>query len=158
MCIRDRYRADPQSARGSRLTYRLPSRNRSTKRGFSVLKPETWEFLKRAGTLVGLCGAAIAFAWFCFTTVSRVGVLENQMQALVITGAKSTASPTAPVGVPPMQFGTAARPAGDSVIGVNPIAQLCADFAKQLAAKQAIAALDPILTAMDRINCKDLKN
>jgi hypothetical protein len=123
-----------------------------------MFTPGTWEFLRKAGILVGLTGAAITLAWFCFTTVNRIGALENQMQALVVTGAKSLISAPESASAPLMQDNRAKRPASDPVVQVNPIVQVCADLAKQLAQQSYLSVTDPIGPAMERLNCRGLKN
>lgn len=123
-----------------------------------MFTPDTWEFLRKAAILVGLCGAAIGFAWFCFTTVNRIGTLENQMQALVVSGARSVTSLPTPAGVPSAQDGAGTRPASEVTVQVNPIIQVCADLAMQLSKQPYISVTDATAGAMERLNCKNLKN
>jgi len=118
-----------------------------------------WEFTKRTGTLFSLGGAVVALSWFCFSTVSRIGTLEAQMQALTISVPARPVAPSAPTVPPPQdapQLGQ--QKAGESV-KVNPIAQVCAELALRLVEKtkndNAIGALEPISATMDRLNCKN---
>ncbi|WP_166297071.1 hypothetical protein [Bradyrhizobium sp. 2S1] len=119
---------------------------------------DSWEFTKRTGTILSLASVVTAFAWFCFSTVSRISTLEAQMQALTISVPAQQAAPSTPA-VPPQPGSpkSTTQPLGETV-RVNPIAQVCADLALQLADKHkgsnAIGALDPIATTMDHLNCK----
>jgi len=113
---------------------------------------DSWEFYKRTGTIVGLAGAVIGVAWFCFTTVSRITTLESQMQALVITKPANDFQP----------YGATPSPQSDikRSVEVNPITLVCADLAGKLYEKHkdklAIPALDPISAVMNQLGCKKL--
>lgn len=117
-----------------------------------------WEFTKRAGTVLSLASVVTAFAWFCFTTVSRINTLEAQMQAMTISVPVQRTTPSAPAAPPPPGSSKSA-PQQSETVRVNPIAQVCADLALQLAEKHkgsnAIGALDPIAATMDNLNCRN---
>lgn len=115
---------------------------------------ESWEWIKRVGTITSLTGAAIGVGFFFFSQNQRISQLESQMQAATITTSLQNAHrlPVSPDSAPSSN-------AQAAVVQVNPVLQACADMAKELAArKEPIAALDTTSMAMERIGCSKVPN
>ncbi len=107
--------------------------------------------LNRAAAVVGLIVAGLALIWFCVGIDKRISTLESQMQAVTITGALGQSS----VSFAPRENSGPTKPS--TVIQVNPIAQACADLARQMAEKNkdgAISAFDPYAITMQNLGCK----
>lgn len=121
-----------------------------------MISDASWEWTKRAGTVSGLTGAAIGVAFFFFNQNQRIATLEAQMQAVTITtSVKGSGALVIP------DKGSAKPGSGETygsseVVTVNPIAQACADLAKQLAAKSYLSGTDPIPSAMSAIGCSQI--
>src|SRR5437868_14824596 len=99
-----------------------------------MFSDETWDFMRKAGILVGLSGAVVAFAWFCFATANRIAILENQMQLVGISG------PVIP------------KPGGEPTVRTTSIAQVCAELARNLAALPPPSPPNhPTALSMDRL-------
>ncbi|MGX5733474.1 hypothetical protein [Bosea thiooxidans] len=97
--------------------------------------PDTWEFIKRTGTITGLISVIVGVGGFFFHQNQRIATLEAQMQATTIT--------------------TSVKSDGQSVpVTINPVLQACADLAKQLSGRAfAVLDTDPVKVAMNSLAC-----
>jgi hypoxanthine-guanine phosphoribosyltransferase len=110
--------------------------------------------LERGASLVTILTGLIAAIWFVASLDRRIATLEAQMQAVTITSSVRLSSPNSTTTAPPQESGPQTS---TQVVQVNPIAQTCADLAKQMAEKyksaSGVSALEPLDLIMSRLGC-----